>query len=232
VGHDINLGNGSYIHADSVGYSHACSGCGSVTPDPVLSPVPADPLSMLTPPPDTGTVDSNCPNPKPISGNITLSGGHYCGWRFTDKGNTLTLNPGIYYMTGPIETSNPGRDANIVGSGVMIYLAPGASINLDANHVSINLSGYTADPYKGILFYQDRANTADADFAKNNGDFTFSGASYFPSANLSIKNNLGWTGDCVLFVAKGLEVKNNANISNDCGGFSGGTPLQSVALAE
>ncbi len=231
VGDDIALGNNSWIHAASVGVGDQCSGCGGVTPAWVKIPIPADPLAGLPPPSDPGpAAGSNCPNPLTIGTSITLNPGKYCGWRFDGNGNTLTLNPGTYYMTGPITSRTPGKDVNIVGSGVMIYLAPGGSIDLDANHVSMDLSAPTSGLYSGILFYQDRANTSAARFSKNNGDFTFSGASYFPAAVVSVKNNLAWSSNCTLFVAKSLEMKNNATINNDCSAF-GGTPWKSVALA-
>jgi acetyltransferase-like isoleucine patch superfamily enzyme len=228
VGDDISLGNGSWIHAPSVGVGDQCCGSGTVSPAQVRITMPPDPLASLPAPADPGPA---CSSPLMIVGNMTLNPGHYCGWRFNDNGNTLTLNPGTYYITGPIDARSSGKDANIVGSGVMIYLAPGGYIDLDANHVSMNLSAPTSGTYSGILFYQDRTNNHAADFAKNNGDFTFSGASYFPAADVTVKNNLGWASNCTLFVAKKLTTKNNATVNNDCSAFAGGTPWKSVALA-
>ena len=161
------------------------------------------------------------------------------------QGNTLTLSGGAYI------TADHGQewrtDVNIVGSGVMIYLAPeikgvqpGGSIDLSAsNFVSMDLSAPISGTYSGILFFQDRNNSNPAEFMKNNGDFAFSGASYFPKADVSFAKNNGagdfgagdFSGNCNFFVAMNLDVKNNANINNNCGAF-GGTPWKSVALAE
>jgi len=172
-----------------------------------------------------------------LDGIVTLNPGTYCGWTFSGNPiNDVTLNPGIYYMRGPIHANNGGTKVQFHGSGVMIYLAPGmspaASIDLGAtNDVHINLSAPTSGPYTGVVFYQDRANAAPAMFAKNNGDFTLSGASYFPNSSVTIKNNLAWSGDCTLFVAKDLTTKNNANVNNHCDAFPG-SPLLTVSLAE
>jgi hypothetical protein len=227
VGDEIDLGNNSSITADSVGAGDCC-GSGTVTPSWVQIAVPPDPLAHLLAPTDPGPA---CSSPVTL-GTMTLNPGHYCGWEFDGPGNTLTLNPGTYYITDGITAKNGGTDVNIVGSGVMIYLAPGGYIDLGAsNHVSMDLSAQTSGTYSGILFYQDRANTHAVEFGKNNGDMKFSGASYFPSADVSVKNNLDWSANCTLFVAKSLEMKNNANINNNCSAF-GGTPWKSIALAE
>ena len=230
VGDDISLGANSWIHAASVGVGDLCSGCANVAPTVKIA-VPPDPLASLPAPADPGpTAGSNCPNQLTIATDVTLNPGHYCGWSFSGKSNTLTLSAGTYLLTGPITAQNGGTDVTIVGSGVTIYLAPGGYIDLGASDfVSMDLTAPNSGTYSGILFYQDRSNAHAVEFGKNNGDMKFSGASC-SSANVSVKNNLDWSANCTLFVAKSLDLKNNANINNNCSAV-GGTPWKSVALA-
>ena len=154
VGDDILLG-GSSITAASVGVGDVCVNCGDVTPTPVKIPIPADPLNKpaRADRPLAPLAQANWRLPL----NMTLNPGKYCGWDFDGKHN-VTLNPGTYYITGPITVKNGGTDVNLVGSGVMIYLALRAPTSTWARPTTFpwNLSAPTSGPYSGILFYQDR----------------------------------------------------------------------------
>jgi hypothetical protein len=228
-GGNLNLGNNTTISADNVDVTGTWNGTGTVSNLNLSAPYPTDPLANLPPPTDPG---GSCTTPLNISANITIDPGKYCGWHFA--GGNLTLNSGIYYITGPIDDNNPGTNVTITGTGgVMIYLAPGASINFDSNFVTISLTGMSSGPYKGITFYQDRSNTNDAVLAKNNSNITLDGALYFPSAALTMKNNGLSANPCGLIVAKTVTVKNNATLSLDhtCGDF-GGSLFQTISLAE
>jgi hypothetical protein len=230
IGGDLDTHNQTTITADHVGVTGGWNNRGSV-PNLFLSvPPPGDPLARLPAMSDPG---GTCSAPVTVSSNMTINPGKYCGFTFTGNNRTLTLNAGHYYITGPITASSPGKDVIITGTGVMIYIAPGGSINLDSNFVDIDISAPTSGTYKGIAFFQDRANSADAILAKNNSDITINGVMYFPNAHVEMKNN-GLTGNpCGLFVGKSLEIKNNAtfNLNNTCSDF-GGSPIQTVSLAE
>jgi hypothetical protein len=229
-GGPLTFGGGtSSITAEYVGVTGSCSGCGAVNGNLFLNaPRPADPLAYLTPPSDPGPA---CTAPLNVGSAMTISQQKYCGWRFT--GGTLNLNPGIYYITGPITAQNPGTDVTITGSNVLIYLAPGGSLDLDSNFVTMNLSGRTAAPYEGVIFYQDRSNTNAVKFAKNNSSYTFDGALYFPNAPVDLSKNSGSFGtDCTIIVAGSLDMKNNGTMQNTCSSFGSGSPLRTTALAE
>jgi hypothetical protein len=234
----MSLGNNSVIDAAYVGVSGTCSGCGgSSTPNLDLNaPRPQDPLTEMPVPLDPG---GTCTAPLAVSGAMTLNPGKYCGWKFSGKNGALTLNAGVYYITGAISAANGGTDVRISGDNVLIYLAPGASLDLGAsNFVSMDLSGRVDGNWRGILFFQDRGNSTNADFAKNNAELALDGTLYFPAANLTVKNNLtgGFGSDCMLIIANALTFKNNSvlgTFDNACSSFgSAGSPLRSVALAE
>jgi Flp pilus assembly protein TadG len=232
IGGDLDTHNQTTITADNVGVTGGWNNRGSVQNIVLSVPPPGDPLALLPAMSDPG---GTCTTPLNVSANMTIDPGKYCGFTFSGNNRTLTLNAGNYYITGPITASTPGKDVIITGTGVMIYIAPGGRFDLDSNFVDIDISAPTSGTYKGIAFFQDRANTADAILAKNNSssDIGINGVMYFPNAHVEMKNN-GLTGSpCGLFVGKSLEIKNNAtyNVNNTCADF-GGSPLQTVSLAE
>ena len=117
----------------------------------------------------------------------------------------------------------------------MIYLAPGASIDLGTNQLVVNLKGLT-DPssqYYGVAFYQDRSNFTDAVWGKNGAVVTLDGALYFPVARILVKNNGLTTTACTVIVAFGIDMDNNGafDFSNACSSFGGG-PIFTQGLAE
>src|SRR5207248_7773875 len=118
--------------------------------------------------------------------SVTDVNEYYCGLTFS--GGSLTLNPGIYYVAGPITVTSAGIDVLMTGSHVMIYLSPTASLDLETNHLDMTLSAPASGDYKGIIFYQDRANSTTAVLGKNDGTLTLDGALYFPTATLTMKN--------------------------------------------
>jgi hypothetical protein len=77
------------------------------------------------------------------------------------NGQSLTLNPGVYYINGG-EFSIQGGGTLTATSGVTIFLtgtgtnyANYAYVNI-ANGVTVNMTAQTTGPYEGILFFQDR----------------------------------------------------------------------------
>lgn len=194
-------------------------------------PLATDPLATL---PDYtgGTAPSPC-TPLVVTAAQTIGPGDYCGITFKN-GADLTMTAGIYYMAGPITAQTPGATIAWRGSGVMVYLAsPGGQVDLDSNHLTLDLSAPTSGTYKGILFFQARGNTNAANLAKNNSDnMRLSGALYFPSTSVAVKNNNGTSSnDCTLIVAQSLDFENNSILGNACTSY-GGSLIQTAALAE
>jgi Flp pilus assembly protein TadG len=238
-----NLDGSGLITAREVDVHGTCNNTATCSQSFVHTgtPVARDPLSSIMPPPDPGCSPSyadthqTCGTAYDVSDHESLKPGTYAGWK-VNKVN-FNLQPGIYYLTGQIDGKN---DVTITGTGVMIYLSPtaqsgGMSIDFK-NKIELGttltpLSAQTSGPYAGILFYQDRSNTAKAVFDKNNGAAYLSGALYFPSAEVNFaKNNDGITNDCSLIVAARVSMA-KSTLSNTCSAF-GGSPLMTIALAE
>jgi prepilin-type N-terminal cleavage/methylation domain-containing protein len=127
-----------------------CQRCspGNTYPYPPGSyPLPyPDPLAFMTYP--TGTTPRTC------------SGGEcYPGVYNTLNLNTSAhLNPGIYILKHGMQVNG---SATVTGSGVMLFNDSGTGSITFNGGSSINLTPYDADPYKGILIFQHRANTSD-----------------------------------------------------------------------
>jgi len=226
----MDLKPNSVIDANDV--TIGVGSCQSV-PNCSVSTVPVtDPLAYLTPPaaPSHTCTSEYGPVTSVETINVTDIDKYYCGMKI-DNG-TVNLGPGTYYIAGPIHAKNPGSNITINGSDLTLYFAPGGSIDLTSNFVSLNLSASLSGPYKAILMYQDPSNPIDAVISKNNGDMiSLTGALYFPNAKVTVKNNDGLTNGCAVIVVKEYEMKNNGNFSNTCSLF-GGSPLTTITMAE
>ena len=227
------------IAAAGTGVTGACSGggCGNITNMTTGAPPPTDPLAGLAAPANPGGC---APAPPPIAGVMNLPG-NSCYSRITVPNNTtVNFGAGLIYLTGGFTT---GNNPNVNGTGIMIYLAGAAAtgpctaaaiagcFNI-GNFATFNLSAQTSGPYSGILFFQDPANHLNAEFDGNNPTYNLSGAMYFPGADVSFRNGLGATNDCMLFVARSLLIQNgNGSFSNVCSAY-GGSPILTVSIAE
>jgi Flp pilus assembly protein TadG len=192
VGDYSPTGGAFTINAYSIGVSGNLSGsgsgrsvtCVSTGPCPTFGiPASGDPLQNFQAP----------PMPAPPSGNTlsTLNPGTYSSIAI-GSGSTVTMNPGLYYVngTGVSITGN----AIVTGSGVMIYLTGGASINIAGTaHVQLTAPNNTPSTgtYPGILIFEDTHDTATT--ATIGGDNTsfFDGALYFPEAKLTLSGGAG-----------------------------------------
>ncbi|MEO7193066.1 MAG: Tad domain-containing protein [Vicinamibacterales bacterium] len=237
-GGTMTMGNGAIVDAASTAVTIGPCPVGGISNCTSAAPYPSDPLGSLAAP--TPAPAHTCTTQFNITSDITISttdvNKYYCGMKIDNA--VVTFNAGVYYIAGPVTNKNGGSDATLQGSGVMFYLAggtPGGSFWFDSNHVEMDLRAPTSGPYTGVLFYQDRSNTNPAQLSKNGngGGMTLSGALYFPSASLSMKNgnDVGLTNNCSLIVAQSLSLNNNSVLSNTCSGY-GGSPLLTVSVAE
>jgi len=72
--------------------------------------------------------------------------------------NTLTLNPGIYYITGADGFVISGS-SNLVAEGVLLYLKTGEIDMTGSGSYTLSPMMDEGNPYKGLSIYMDRANT-------------------------------------------------------------------------
>ena len=190
----IANGNGTmsanpFLVTGSPGWSTPGGGSftGTIVPNSV--PIP-DPLAYL-PPPDPSSLILREKNKVQISGNRTvdLLPGLYQGG-ISASGGTINLAPGIYYMQGG--GFNIGGQANLRGTGVMIYNAPTSNSDTIsiAGQGSIVLSPPLTGPYQGICFFQDRTSTTPVSVSASPGvEYSITGTFYAASADLSVTGN-------------------------------------------
>ncbi|MEP7137301.1 MAG: Tad domain-containing protein [Chloroflexota bacterium] len=107
-------------------------------------------VAAPTPPADLGIT---CPTNTTKPNSSTLSPGNFTG-TFPGAGIT-TLQPGTYCVNGDF-TLNGG--ASLSGSGVTIVLNTGG-IKWNGS-MTLNLSGPTSGPYKGLTIYAPPSNTS------------------------------------------------------------------------
>lgn len=160
---------------------------GPITPN--SEPIP-DPLAYL-PVPDPSTMTVQSDKKLSQSGNKTsnLKPGVYVGG-IQATGGTLNLDPGVYYMQGG-GFSISGQ-ANVYGSGVMIYNAPTSNSDVVslAGGGNIVLSPMMSGPYQGVLLFQDRNSTNTVSVSgSSSGTFTITGAFYTANGMLSVTGN-------------------------------------------
>jgi len=226
------------INASSISVGGTCTGTGCPNmgnmQTGVLTP-PTDPLAGLPSPANPGS----CSAVTPTVGS-TLSPGCYSNITFPLKGS-YALDPGIYYMTGPMLLDATG--VILSGTGVMFYFSGSAAtgpcvVGVTAgcisvgNNAELHLSAPTSGTYTGILMFQDPLNHLNVDFYGNNPEYDLQGALYLPGADVYFRNGLGYTTTCMLLVARTFFINNgNGSFSNSCPGF-GGSPIKSSGIVE
>lgn len=187
----------------------------SVTPTPVSgASVMADPLASL-PQPSVGACNyNNKIVNSPGNTTATLNPGVYCGGLQVKSNAVVTLNPGMYV----IKNGKFLLDSNVklTGTGVMFFLTgSGAVVAWDSN-TTTNLTAPTTGPYKGILFFQDRAFGGLHDFDSNNQNKTMVGTLYFPNATFNSDSNSTFnSSSCTMIIADNFVFSSNAGMVVD-----------------
>jgi Flp pilus assembly protein TadG len=120
----------------------------------------------------------------------TTTGGDtvcYTGLTVGANGDTVTLNTGIYVISGGTLHFESG--GNRGGSGVVFYLTNGASVSID-NGANISLSAPTSGTYNGILIYQDASDSSTLSI-QGGASTTMNGALLAPNAAITLGNGSG-----------------------------------------
>lgn len=204
-----------------------------------VAPV-SDPLAYLSPPSYTASSCTGDPfgfvqggatySVGPGSAHSTTQNGNlvcYTSLNLGVNGDTVTVNPGIYVITGALAT---GSGTVSGGDGVMFYIVGNGSVNI-ANGSKISLTAPTSGTYDGILFYQDRADSNLASF-EGGANSNLKGILYFPSAPMNIANGTSTTMYTPM-VAKTISMAGGATLTDDdYASINSGDPLQSPRLVE
>ncbi len=220
----VSADGGIYYYKDG-GYDEVGSGSFTPTPLPIRRRID-DPLASLTPPdlialgksPDSGGPANNPKTKKLTAGTHTLHPGVYYGGIEITSSPTVTLEPGIYVMAGG--GFKIGGSASVSGIGITVYntfdpqkpTGDGACAEIAlAGTANFNLQAPTVDPYKNILFWQDRACTNEMSL-EGNGDY-LGGIIYAPTANVKLSGSAGLGS--VQIIAYTFELSGNGTITVD-----------------
>jgi Flp pilus assembly protein TadG len=192
--------------------SYQVVGSGGFTPTPTTgSAVVSDPLSAVPAPTVVGVA-----SPYSLVGSSgSINPGVYSSISATGSGITLTMNPGIYVITGSFSITG---SVSVTGTGVLLFFGcslypvpctsgqSGGSLSLTGSG-SFQLSAPSAStcssipatcPYKGMLVYYDR-NDASSISIVGNGTGP-GGTIYAKSAALTLTTSGGGTVNSMIVV--------------------------------
>jgi Flp pilus assembly protein TadG len=144
--------------------------------------------------------------------NKTISPGTYSSISVIGA-STLTLNPGLYVVNGPITV---GNSAAMSGSGVTIVASGAASFGGDG---TLNLTAPGTSPVgsavPGVVFAG--TSTSTTTFG-NSATPKLTGVIYYPKGNLTISGavSYGSTTSCLEFIGNTLTLSGSASFSSSC----------------
>jgi len=201
----------------------------------------SDPLANLSPPsysPSSCTADPLTSHSNggstysvgPGSANSTTQNGStvcYTSLTLGVNGDTVTLNPGVYVITGALTFAS---GTVLGGSGVTFYLVGLGSVNI-GNGATMNFSAPTSGTYDGILFYQDRSDILPATI-EGGSSSTLQGILYFPSAALLIGNGSTSTVSAPIIASSLTMVGGSKIIEQDYSAINSSSPLSTPKLVE
>jgi Flp pilus assembly protein TadG len=240
----ISVVGGAKITAGSVGVvgGASTSNGGSTSPAAVSNIAPtSDPLSALQPPSYNPASCGSDPLTHFGNGGSSYSVGPGSPFSTTQNGNTVcytsltlgangdtvTVNPGIYVLTGPLTFAS---GTTLGGQGVTFYLTGGGSVSI-GNNANPNFSAPTSGAYNGILFYQDRSNANTASI-QGGASSTLSGILYFPDTALTIGNGTTSTISASV-IAKSLTITGGSNLQeNNYATVNPSSPITAAKLVE
>ncbi|MBV8922224.1 TadE/TadG family type IV pilus assembly protein [Bradyrhizobium sp.] len=168
---------------------------GGVTPPAVTNcPAISDPFAGKLPTVTPGT----CIYQSPLSGNVTLNPGTYCGGVNFNGSGTLTLNSGLYVLQNGSMILNSGWTVN--GTGVTFYFADQNSYIQFNSNVTANLSAPTTGTYANILMFEPTglSNTQLAIDGTSSSSFT--GLLYLPSREVTFNGISNLSSNSVTMV--------------------------------
>jgi Flp pilus assembly protein TadG len=174
--------------------------CGAVMTE---APPAADPFRSVTEP----SVSGACKN----GNGKNLDPGRYCGG--LSLKNTVNLAPGVYVIDGG--TLKINANTNLNGTGVTIYLANDANVDINGN-ATLNLSAPTSGDYRGVLFMGSRFNSNVGNTFNGTADSKMTGALYFPKQDVNYLGNFSGTSGCTQVVARTISWSGSTTLNVDC----------------
>ena len=156
------------------------------------------------------------------------------------KGNTVTLEPGIYILQGGFQTG-PGGGTVTTGTGgvggvTLVFPSSSGGMDIDSNsNVSLTAptSGTAGGPTAGFVLMGDYTmplNTSFTVVANANADFN--GTVYLPNGFMNWQGTADTTLGCRQFIVNTVSLQGNPELnSNGCGpngGNGAGNPIGSI----
>jgi Flp pilus assembly protein TadG len=233
----------------------------SVSPAPktgIAVPSPADPLAYI-PAPTVGACGTSTKSPYTgysgstaglvLNGTAALNPGVYCGGIEINSGANVTLNSGTYILTSATSTGGTSYGLTVdigglaTGTGVTFYNT--VTAGKTAGPIQFNFTSFTAGngisftaptsgTYEGILFFQDSANTSQAQIIGSSSYNTvLQGAYYFPTAKVlfafdgPIQYNIldAWQIEFAALTFAGSTF-NTTGFSNNFSSLANGSPVK------
>jgi Flp pilus assembly protein TadG len=200
---------------------------GSMSPTPTTGvPPESDPLGYLAEP-TVGSCDYTQTYKITSSGSYTLSPGVYCGGISISGSGTTTFSSGTYIIEGA--GLSIAGSSTVLGSKVLFYITGGAGVSVNGSNGS-SLSAATTGTYAGVLFFQDRTDSASANIS-GGADTNIVGALYFPDANLDYTGSNSATTYTIL-VADTITLTGTTYINDKYSSLTNGSPVKTATLAE
>jgi len=163
------------VHADSVTDPPVFDGDVN-TSQPRIS----DPLASIAEPTSWGP---NCGSFSATGGTYSLTPGYYPDG-ISMTGGTVYLRPGLYVLDGQGLNVTGG---NLIGNGVMLFIVNAGQIKLTGNGmVQLGPPDLELQPYGGILVWQQRGNSNEAEIRGTDQFEGLDGTVYLPSARADI----------------------------------------------
>ena len=243
-------GSSDTINAKSIGVVGDKTISGSndtITPTPVSGIVPvSDPLVYLSPP-SAGT----CSGSLIITSSMTVPAG-YCSLTISGSGYTVTIPAGTYsggitisgstdnvtFNTGTYILSSgsltvSGSSDTVSGNGVTFYVAGTGAVIISGSSNTFNLTAPTSGTYNGILFFQDRSDSASDTIGGSTDTLSLYGALYFPDAALTISGSTVSSNLYVDLIVKSVTFSGSSITLKDYATLSGVTsPVGAATLVE
>ncbi len=120
----------------------------------------------------------------------TLQPGTYVGGITVSGNNSVTLQAGVYYLTGGGLTVS--SNATVSGTAVLLYItgltgSNPTGVNISGN-ASVTLTPPTSGTDQGVVIFQDRTSNA-AIIISGNGTLNTTGTIYAPKATVTLSGN-------------------------------------------
>ncbi len=169
----------------------------------------ADPLASLASPSTSG-MPNGTPTPAGDGGAHSISAGLYTGGLHLTGGDTITMNPGTYYMKGGSFIVDNG--VTVTGAGVTIYIDNGGGQVSFQGGGKITLSAPTTGTYAGVVIFQDRTSTQPISIA-NGSTISISGTVYAAKAQFQMAGGATNNQFGTQLVVDSLNMTNNATLN-------------------